>query len=113
MSWIDRINQAILRRIQPAETVLADETGIEQAGRRYSYSELHRAVAYRQPGVVGDALSVALDFGDGRIVVVSESDAAWRHILIALDRDTRVRHRSAEWSLCLVGGAPDARFELL
>jgi hypothetical protein len=72
VSWIDRINAAIVRRISGKATLLADEQGIEQAGQRLAWSGLDRAIAYRHPSLVGDDLAVALDFGESRIVVVSE-----------------------------------------
>lgn len=75
--------------------------------------DLERAVAYRHPDFVGDDLTVALDFGEGRVVVVSENDAAWHPVLSALDADPRGRQRSAEWTVALVGGAADMRIELI
>ena len=111
MSWVDRINDAILRRISGKAALLADEQGIEQSGQRFAYAELQHAVAFRQPNLVGDALSVALDFGGGRIIVVSETEAAWRSVVASLDAHPRNRKSSAEWSLALVAG--EERIELL
>jgi hypothetical protein len=111
MSWVDRINGAILRRIAGKATLLADEQGIEQSGQRFAYAELQRAVAFREPNLIGDALSVALDFGAGRIIVVSENEAAWQPILASLDAHPRNRRSSSEWSLALVAGGD--RIELL
>jgi hypothetical protein len=113
MSWIDRINHAISRRTSGKAVLLAGEHGIEQAGQRYPYADLQRAVALRQPSVIGDALSVALEFGEGHVVVVSDTDAAWKPVLASLDEHPRILRPSAEWSLALVAGAADARFGLL
>jgi hypothetical protein len=50
---------------------LAHEGALEQAGRRYLCVDLQRAVAFRQPNLIGDSLSVALDFGDGDVIVMA------------------------------------------
>jgi hypothetical protein len=112
MSWIDRINAAIVRRIRGEATLRADALGVELSGRRLAYADLQQAVAYRHPNPIGDDLSVALDFGDGRIVTVSENDAAWRTVLSGLDGHPRNQLLSTEWTLVLVG-AEDVRIELL
>jgi hypothetical protein len=111
--WIDRINAAIVRRISGKTTQLVDEQGIEQAGQRLAWSGLERAIAYRHPSLVGDDLAVALDFGESRIVVVSENDEAWKTVLAALDAHPRSRQRSPEWTIALVAGSPEARIELV
>lgn len=113
MSWIDRINAAIVRRIDRKDPLLADEHGIEQSGQRYAYADLKRAVAYRHPNLIGDELTVALDFGEGHIIIVSENDAAWRAVLSSLDAHPRSQRPSAEWSLALVAGSEDAHIDLL
>ena len=56
MSWIDRINAAIVRRIHGKVPLIADEQGLEQAGQRVAYAELQRAVAYRHRNLVGYSL---------------------------------------------------------
>jgi hypothetical protein len=112
MSWIDRINAAIVRRIHGKATLIADDVGVELSGQRREYSGLHRAVAYGHPNPVGDALSVALDFGEGQIVVVSENDAAWRTVVEALDAHPRNRMPYVEWSVRLVAD-PTRQFDLL
>lgn len=112
MSWIDRINAAIVRRISRPATVVADEGGVEQAGRRHAYANLQRAVAFRQPNLIGDALSIALDFGDRNVIVISEHDAAWKTVLSSLDADPRSQRPAAEWCVALIAASEDARFEL-
>jgi hypothetical protein len=113
MSWIDRINAAIVRRIQGNATLRADALGVELSGRRLAYADLQHAIAYRHPNPIGDDLSLALDFGDGRIVTVSENDAAWRTVLSGLDGHPRNQRLSTDWTLLLVAGAEDVRIELL
>lgn len=113
MSWIDRINAAIVRRIHARTTLAADEDGVELSGQRLLYADLERAVAYRHPNLVGDDLTVVLDFGDDRIVVVSENDEAWTKVLAALDRHPHNERPSTEWQLALVAGGEDVRIELL
>ena len=112
--WIDRINRAVLRRISPALTLVADAEGIELGdGSRYRYADLQRVVAFRQAGLVGDALSVALDFGDEQVIVVSQADDAWPNILSALDVDPRSRMPSSQWSLALIAGEGDSQVDVL
>jgi hypothetical protein len=113
MNWIDRINAAIVRRIHGKVTLRADANGVEQDGQRLAWSGLERAVAYRHPSLVGDDLAVALDFGQSRIVVVSEDDEAWGTVVAALDRHPRRQRLSQEWRLALVAGAAEDRLELL
>jgi hypothetical protein len=113
MSWIDRINAAIVRRIHGTKPLVADERGVELEGQRLVYADLERAVAYRHPNLVGDDLTVALDFGGGRVVVVSENDEAWATVVAALDRHPRRQRPSQEWRLALVAGAAEDRLELL
>lgn len=113
MSWIDRINAALVQRIHGKATLRADDVGMELSGQRLAYSELCRAVAYRHPNPVGGDLAVALDFGGGRVVVVSENDGVWGTILSGLDRHPRNQRPSSEWTLALVAGAEDVRIELL
>lgn len=113
MSWIDRINAAIVRRIAGKHSLLADAHGIEQSGQRYAYADLERAVAYRHPNYVGDELAVALDFGESRIVVVTENEEAWTTLLAALDEHPRSRLRSTEWRLALVAADAGEWLELL
>lgn len=113
MSWIDRINAALARRIKGQAALQADDDGLEESGRRLAYSDLRQAVAYRHPSLVGDDLAVALDFGQGRLVTISENDAAWQAILAALDRHPRNQRRSTEWTLALVAGREDVRIEVL
>jgi len=114
MSWIDRINAAIVRRLHGKATLAADERGVELNGQRLAYADIQRAVAYRHPNLVSDDLTVALDFGDGGSVVVSENDQAlWTTVLAALDRHPRNQRPSTEWRLALVAGAADVQVELL
>jgi hypothetical protein len=113
MSWIDRINAAIVRRIHGKATLRADAVGVELSGRRLAYADLQHAVAYRHPNLVGDDLAVALDFGEGRIVVVCENDGAWRTVVAALDAHPRSQRPAVEWTLALVAGAEDVRIELV
>jgi hypothetical protein len=113
MSWIDRINAAIVRRIHGKASLVADDRGLEQAGKRLAYADLKRATAYRHPNLVADDLAVALDFGDGRVIVVSENDEVWMAVLAALDAHARNVRPSTEWRLALVAGTADVRIELL
>jgi hypothetical protein len=113
MSWIDRINAAIVRRIHGKATLRADDQGVEVSGQRLAYAGLEHAVAYRHPNLVGDDLAVALDFGEGQVVIVSQNDAAWGTVLSGLDRHPRTQRPSTEWTLALVAGAEDLRIELL
>ena len=113
MSWIDRINAAIVRRIHGKVPLIADEQGLEQAGQRVAYAELQRAVAYRHRNLVGDDLALVLDFGEGRVLTIAENHEAWTTVLAALDRDPCNKRPSAEWRLELVAGAEDVRLDLL
>jgi hypothetical protein len=45
-------------------------------GSRYRYADLQRVVAFRHASLVGDALSVALDFGE-HVLIVSQADNIW------------------------------------
>jgi hypothetical protein len=113
MSWIDRINAAIVRRIHGKAMPVADEHGVGQDGQRLAYADLHRAVAYRHPNLVGDDLAVALDFGEGRIVVFSQNDDAWKTVLAALDAHPLSQQPSTEWTVALIAGSPETRIELM
>jgi hypothetical protein len=103
MSWLDRI-KAIFRPPAPSP-VYADEGGLERDGQRHPYAELQGAVAFRHPNYLGDTLTVALDFGDRRLLVLSEHDAAWHLVLASLDAHPRVQRQSTRWLLTLVAGA--------
>lgn len=113
MRWIDRINAAIVRRIHGTKPLLADGRGLELEGQRLAYAELERAVAYRRPNLVGDDLTVALDFGGGRVAVVGDSDERWSTVLAALDAHPRNTRPSPEWRLALVAGGEDLQVDLL
>lgn len=113
MSWIDRINAAVLRRIaRGREPVTADAYGVTKDGQTLRYADLERAVAYCHPSLVGDDLVLLLDFGHGRLIPVTEHDAAWKTVIEALDAHPRNRTRYPEWSVGLVANVK-ARFELL
>ena len=113
MSWIGRLNDAIVRRINGKATLTADEHAVELSGQRLAYADLQHAVAYRHPSYIGDDLAVALDFGEGQLVIVSQNDAAWGVVLSGLDRHPRRQRPSTEWTLALVAGAEDLRIELV
>lgn len=113
MSWFDRLSAAIVRRIHGNVTLTADQHGVERNGHRLAYADLQRAVAYHQPRYTYDELAVALDFGEGRIVVFTESDEAWNAILAALDAHPRSFKPSIEWRLALVAAGADEQIELL
>ena len=113
MSWIDRINAAIVRRIHGTKLAVADARGVERDGQRLEYAELERAVAYHHPSLAGDRLTIALDFGGGRVAVVCESDEGWRTLLAALDAHPRNARPSTEWRLALLAGGEDLRIGLL
>jgi hypothetical protein len=113
-SWIDRINRAVLRRLSPTFSVVADRDGVELGdGRRYRYADLERVVAFRQASLVGDALSVALDFGNGNVIVVSQADDVWSQVLSALDADPRSRMSSSQWALTLIASEGESQLEVL
>ena len=112
MSWIDHINEAMVRLINRQATVSADETGLVSNGERYPYTDLERAVAYSQPNAVGDDFAVLLDFGNERLICVSRDDAAWEAVTRALDAHPRNQSRHVEWSLRLVAD-PTTQLELL
>jgi len=113
MSWIDRINAAVLRRIARGRAQMsADANGVTKDGQTLTYADLERAVAYRHPSLVGDDLVLLLDFGRGRIIPVSEHDAAWQTIVEAIDTHPRNRTRYPDWSVGLLADV-NARFELL
>lgn len=113
MSWIDRINAAIVCSIHGTKRLFADERGLVLEGQRLAYAELERAVAYRRPNLVGDDLTVALDFGGGRLVVVGDTDEGWSTVLAALDAHPRNTRPSTEWRLALVAGGDDLPIDLL
>ena len=103
MSWFERI-KAIFRP-PPPSPVCADETGLHRDGQKYPYAELQGIVAFRHPNHLGDTFALALDFGDQRLVVLSEHDAVWHTVLAALDAHPRVQCHSTRWLLTLVAGA--------
>lgn len=112
-SWMDRINRAVLRRLSPTFSVVAHRDGIELGdGSRYRYADLERVVAFRQASLVGDALSVALDFGGGQVTVVSQADDVWPQVLSALDADPRSRLSSSQWSLMLIASEGESQVEI-
>lgn len=112
--WIDRINEAILRRLSSRSRVSVNAEGVVLDGaRQYSYADLERVVAFRQANWVGDVLALALDFGGGRVIVVTESDSAWPVLLRALDAQSRITMCSSEWTLRLVAGDEQTELELL
>lgn len=113
MSWIDRINAAVLRRIaRGRKQMSADANGVTKDDQTFPYADLERAVAYCHPSLVGDDLVLLLDFGQGRIIPVTEHDAAWKTVVEALDAHPRNRTRYPDWSVGLVADVK-ARFELL
>ena len=113
-NWIDGINRAGLRRLSPSFSVVPDHEGIELGdGSRYRYADLERVVAFRQASLVGDALSVALDFGNGHVIVVSQTDEVWLHVLSALDADPRSRMSSSQWSLTLIASEGESQLDIL
>jgi hypothetical protein len=113
-SWIERINRVILGRLSPAASVVAHHDGLELGdGTRYRYVDLQRVIAFRQASLVGDALSVALDFGNGRAVVVSQADDVWPQVVSALDADPRTRMSSAQWSLILIASKGESQVEIV
>jgi hypothetical protein len=112
--WIDRIKRAILRRVSPTVTLMAYPGGIELGdGSRYRYADLQRVVAFRHASLVGDALSVALDFGGEHVIIVSQADDIWPQVVSALDSDARSRMPSSQWSLLLIAGKDEAQVEIL
>lgn len=114
--WLERINAALVRKIRRGMAPLDAEPGglRRHDGMKFPYSELCGAVAFLQTSYVGDALSIVLDFGAGRVVTVSEADRAWRAVVEALDNDARTHVKSTEWMLMLVGSADRSfRVELL
>jgi len=113
MSWVDRINAGIVRRISRGRArVSAEADGITTDEQGLSYADLERTVAFCQASVVGDDLSLVLDFGQGRLVTVTERDAVWKEVVDALGAHPRSRTRYADWSVGLVADVK-ARFELL
>lgn len=111
--WVDRLNRAILRGVSKRPAVQVTASELQAGGHTYRFSELRRAVAFRQASWVGDELAVALEFDEGVVVVLTEQDAGWSQLLVILDADPRTQLLSAEWSLRLVGGDAETRLELL
>lgn len=113
MKWLDRLNAAVLAHIARGRTPTSvDARGALLGETRLSYEELERAVAYCQPNLVGEDMVVLMDFGDERLVAISEHDAAWAHVTRALNVHPRSRIGYAEWSVRLVAD-PTAQLELL
>jgi hypothetical protein len=113
VSWIDRINAAVLRRIARGRVQMsADANGVTKDGQTFPFADLERAVAYCHPGLVGDDLVILLDFGAGRLVPVTEHDSAWRTVVEAIDAHPRNSTRYPDWSVGLVADVK-GRFELL
>jgi hypothetical protein len=104
----------VLRRASPTHSVVTYREGIELGdGSRHRFADLERVVAFRHASLVGDALSVALDFGDGHVIVVSQADDVWSHVLSALDTDPRSRMSSSQWSLALIASEGESQVEIL
>jgi hypothetical protein len=77
---------------------LSDGLHFEDGGTLY-FSELERVVAFLQPSFIGEDLSLALDFGCGRVVQLTEADDAWAATVTALDLNPQISTSSHVWSL--------------
>lgn len=110
MGWVDRINDALLRRLRPDDM---------PGGAAAMMAELEasvRLVAFTQPGYIGGTTTLVGEFADGRVLQADEHDPAWGALLEALDRSGRTAMSATQWTLSLaaadavpltlIGGSP-------
>jgi len=105
MSWLDRINAAIVRRIrarEASEPEVTDEGVRLHDGSFLAFRALYRVIAFTQPALIGEFQSLGLDFGDGRVLVVNESQSVWDQIVRVLDAHPDRVLESKDWRLRLV-----------
>ena len=95
MGWVDRVNAAVLRRLNPNP---APAMAAKLATR---VEDIARLVATRQPGYIGDTTILVAELASGDILGADEHDAEWPVLLTALDRSGRTALSSMEWTLRL------------
>jgi hypothetical protein len=74
---------------------------------------LNASSPFGKPAWSNDALSVALDSGDGCVIVVSQGDEVWSHVLSASDEEPRSHMSSKQWSSARIAGEGEPRVEIL
>ncbi|HEU0044789.1 hypothetical protein [Sphingomonas sp.] len=107
MGIVDRINDAVLRRIRPARV---GDDAAELAGVVEHIEEL---VATRQEQLVGDTMALIASLDDGRVLRTDEESPGWTDLLAALDRSGRTSLTSTQWQLRLVGADAPSTLTLI
>ena len=100
--WIERARKAIVGRIsargmRSLDLVPCGEGLKLPDGTMLLYCNIVRAAAFKSDDYIGETFCVALEFREGRSIVVNERHAVWRDVLAALDRNPRRRYSSLEW----------------
>lgn len=98
MSWVERFNRAILRRVQPAPG------GGDAVAMAEAVPELVRLVAVLRDAGVGSVMMLLGEMPDGSVLQADEHDAGWAELLIAIDRSGRAGLSAREWPLRLIAG---------
>lgn len=107
MGIVDRINEAVLRRMRPPAMD-------RQAGRiASSVEKITRLVALRSSEYVGDTMMLIAQLDDGSRLYATEHDVDWADLLTALDRSGRSLSSSAIWTLQLIGDPSHAPIALI
>jgi len=106
-SWIDRINRAIVSRIKAKQKTGPElvpwPEGLELPdGTMLEYAHITSAAAFKTDDFVGDTMCLALEFREGRSLVINERQPFWPDVLAALDANPRRRYASPEWLLRVV-----------
>lgn len=102
----ERINAAIQKRVRSG---VPTQSGAAFLG---SFLEATRLVATVHDELIGDAMILLAELGDGRVLRIDEHDVHWDDVLAALDADGRAAMTSTEWRLRLLGDAGRTPIEL-
>ena len=105
MSLIDRINGLImsrLRRNRPGPALAGD--ALRLGDEVFPLAALTGVVAYEADVYAGAVIALALVFGDGRSLTVSQEDACWTGFLAALDRLGLTERPSRDWLTAMIAG---------
>lgn len=107
MGIVDRVNAAIVRRINPA-------TGRDDAAALIAtIKQIETLVALRREQLVGDTLLLVASLHNGRVLQVDEESPGWADLLAALDHSGRTTVSSALWRLHLAEADADTPLTLI
>ncbi len=110
MSLVDRINRLVLRRMGRSEVPLAVAGDALRVGRdSHALTDVTDAVAHEVDVHAGTLVALTLSFHGGRTLTVTQEDAGWDDLLVALDRLGLTALPSREWTIAVLAGAASNR----